>query len=982
MAQDPYNPVASVEPNAAPPDDFQHIQATPASFGGDIATGVQKAGAGAVDLSKFWGKVQSQDASNNAEKEASDLLTQTKMLQGQDALDAQPKVLASLDAIRQKYRDQLTSPESQSQYDGTTTPFFNRFIRGSLDTHFVDQGKTVASKINNDSYSNALNMATAAGSGGSSDPNDKTFWMKDVEVARAKAFMSIKTDAVQKGLWGSPEAQAAAEQKANLIYGAAIEARAMTSPDDAWKAIQSPKVKAQLGADYDKTFKSVEAAVNKAYVSRADAMAVDNPSGVEAFVRANEAKFGHDYGSALERAHAAADNGAGKAAAAQTKGFVFDPTSAPKGAVGRNIKTGEYLFGATTNRDGSPTPGPATAAGVKADNAEGAATIAARTVSFTGDQLYPAFHGQESGGGKNITTSIDDAHGDMQIIPATFKAFAKPGEDINNRADNIAVGKRILNYYSQKYNGDAARVAVAYFSGEGNVSEPGSPTPWKSDRHDGQGTYVSQYVNGILGRLGHPGINAPAPGPLGHGSMTADGGLARPGFDGADPGAAAEPPTPGPAAFMPPPPPAPSQTPEQAQTAIFDDAARRLREIDGMGISQNAKDVAYRQVEVEKNIALAQAGVQAAAVKAREEAASDDVLGDARKNGFQSAYKKLNAYMDDPAQPISEKHFETLNDVLERRYGNPNPINFGPKYAETLNNIVQPKDEAQRVSDPREIMRMEANGEITEKGAGHLMHALEVMKKSTSEFGMQQRIAGVMNYAKDYLDKSVNEPFMQIKDPEGKRIFEMDFTNQFYSQMESWRDGGKNMAEFPLLDRKKLDETLAILRPRSKINEFNIQAGAMAPVQPEAPNTPLPPAPENLNPAAWGTLMQKPPTVGGVPIHHDMWGKVLTALASDPRPAVIASFDRYFGPGGFDGAKLAASLNAQRERGNREEMSPAESDAMTIRQHERAIDEWLHSMPAAASRLLLGDQPITGATETDAQARLATLKDRLKMGAR
>jgi hypothetical protein len=46
-------PYPTVTPRTDVPDDLQHIQANPAEFGGLIAEGAQKAGAGALDISKF-----------------------------------------------------------------------------------------------------------------------------------------------------------------------------------------------------------------------------------------------------------------------------------------------------------------------------------------------------------------------------------------------------------------------------------------------------------------------------------------------------------------------------------------------------------------------------------------------------------------------------------------------------------------------------------------------------------------------------------------------------------------------------------------------------------------------------------------------------------------------------------------------------------------------------------------------------------------
>lgn len=107
---------------------------------------------------------------------------------------------------------------------------------------------------------------------------------------------------------------------------------------------------------------------------------------------------------------------------------------------------------------------------------------------------------QESGG-RDGQVSVDGARGRMQIMPGTFAQFAQSGESIDNPADNERVGRRIIDAYSQRWGGDPERVAVAYFSGPGNVSEPGSPHPWKEDKRDGNGMTVSRYVAQVSARL-------------------------------------------------------------------------------------------------------------------------------------------------------------------------------------------------------------------------------------------------------------------------------------------------------------------------------------------------------------------------------------------------------------------------------------------------------------------------------------------------
>ena len=121
---------------------------------------------------------------------------------------------------------------------------------------------------------------------------------------------------------------------------------------------------------------------------------------------------------------------------------------------------------------------------------------------LSSDAIHNVIVGQESGWNPNAPTSVTGATGIGQIQPGTFAMYAKPGENIKNPADNLAVSKRIIADYYQKFNGDPARIAVAYFSGEGNVAPVGSATPWKQDRADPTGKTTSSYVADIAKRLG------------------------------------------------------------------------------------------------------------------------------------------------------------------------------------------------------------------------------------------------------------------------------------------------------------------------------------------------------------------------------------------------------------------------------------------------------------------------------------------------
>lgn len=135
------------------------------------------------------------------------------------------------------------------------------------------------------------------------------------------------------------------------------------------------------------------------------------------------------------------------------------------------------------------------------------------SVPSTNKSVYDAIYAQESGSGSNTTTSVTGARGGMQIQPATFAQYAKPGESIDNPEDNKAVGKRIIDDLSAKSGGDPARIAVGYFSGPGNIAPPGSPMPWKVDKADPTGKTVSSYVADVTKRLGVPATKAELPDP-------------------------------------------------------------------------------------------------------------------------------------------------------------------------------------------------------------------------------------------------------------------------------------------------------------------------------------------------------------------------------------------------------------------------------------------------------------------------------------
>ena len=118
-----------------------------------------------------------------------------------------------------------------------------------------------------------------------------------------------------------------------------------------------------------------------------------------------------------------------------------------------------------------------------------------------GRDVARSIYSQESSYGKNAGMSVDRAYGPMQVIEPTFNRFAQPGENWKDPRANFNVGQRMVDTFALKYGGDPGRVATAYFSGEGNVASPGSPTPFKRNASDSGGTTTAAYVGSVIKRL-------------------------------------------------------------------------------------------------------------------------------------------------------------------------------------------------------------------------------------------------------------------------------------------------------------------------------------------------------------------------------------------------------------------------------------------------------------------------------------------------
>lgn len=468
-------------------------------------------------------------------------------------------------------------------------------------------------------------------------------------------------------------------------------------------------------------------------------------------------------------------------------------------------------------------------------------------------QLSNAIEGQESGHRANVPDSSTGAVGLRQIEPATFQQYARPGENIRNADDNKAVGNRILADYYNRYGGDPYRIAVAYYSGAGNVAPPGSATPWIRDiDHDKNGKpikSVSQYVSDIAGRLGvAPQAPYAAEAAAERYIMTSDA------TDEVKQHALTEN-----ARFF-----------RQAQIATEGDARARREASDG------ARDAYTTQI-------LTTATTQPAQLSALV------------------AQIDRDPKLDGPAK-IALHNFAT------NKFGLDEGAAYGEAYPEIYRRILLPPGDPQRINDATDILTAGApGGGLSPKGTERLMQVFTASRKNTDQMAVNQAKASLITYMKNKLSFEDNTGPIKIRDPKGEAIFNGKAVPMFESAYDNWIKEGKNPWEF--LTQDNVDKLVGGLRSKSEMAAEKIAAEGGG-VQIE--NAPIPEAPKDANADAWKALLQKPPVMStGQVATPQQYALAINLLAENPTDKVKAQFNKSFGADGAQADDVLAKLKGE-----------------------------------------------------------------------
>ena len=518
------------------------------------------------------------------------------------------------------------------------------------------------------------------------------------------------------------------------------------------------------------------------------------------------------------------------------------------------------------------------------------------STSATLPQVQSAIYGQESSSGKRTETSVTGAVGGMQVQPATFKLYARPGENIANPIDNKNVGDRILTDYYNKYNGDPYRVAVAYVSGPGNVAPPGSATPWINNKADPTGKNVASYVSDVAAKLGVAPIAPYTAEAAVERSIMLDGNLT-----------------------------------DEAKQFALQENSRFFRESEiAMESSTKAKKDAADAVRDKYTTELWTLDTkdpQAGQGLAQKIAADPTLEGPAKSALMGLALTKL--HLDDSIQ-------------------------YGNGFSDMYSRIFLPPGDPNRLDDPNEILRAgdPKDGRLTLNGVKELSGIFQSSRKNPDKAPYDQQIGFFLQGAKDQMAREQDVGPIKIPNPKGEMLYNESFAPMFVRQAHKLMDDAVQSGNYDKIDKflskENVDAMVDKIYPK-KARAYD-ELGARDTVTGEKADQTIPAAPQGIDQGAWGKIMDdRPLSPNGHPVAPGNWAQALQYLRDKPTPQNVEIFSKEFG---VDGTAILKSLNPAQEAPKPEaapnavapvaapaQLAPSEQRAQDDREAERLANE-------------------------------------------
>jgi hypothetical protein len=289
--------------------------------------------------------------------------------------------------------------------------------------------------------------------------------------------------------------------------------------------------------------------------------------------------------------------------------------------------------------------------------------------------------------------------------------------------------------------------------------------------------------------------------------------------------------------------------------------------------------------------------------KAKKEAsdkAQSDLVSEIIRGAGPEVIQKIanNPVLEGPQKENLYK-FATTDGGIE------DPLSYGPGYVETMKRVMAPSDDASKITDFSEVIKLRNEGQLTRKGAADLIQTMQLIRKQPDQAGINTSKASQLEYYKNQFGLSQSDlgGFLKpFKNQKGLDKFNHEFVPAFESAYSDWVAKGKDPMEF-LTNKQKLDDLMNRIYPADQRARDTLQGGES---QGKAP-----PAPEGVEPKNWEKLVNSPPkgkNADGHDITPDDWAKPLTWLRNNPSPENKAKFDRYFAGTGYTADSVLKDL--------------------------------------------------------------------------
>lgn len=287
MARVEYTGVPEAEPQLQAPEDYQHEEASPASFGAQVGQGLEQAGSGAFKLVQFYGQVAADNATNNfLDQRAKILYGDPSMgpavgpdgkpvvgpdgapaynggffgLRGADALKAAPDVQSKMDEIITEEREGLQTPAARQQYDVDTRRYRAQTM-ADIGQHSDQQYKVWATDTNNTSAQLALSQVART----AADPD-----------ASALAGQGVRKAYVRNAQLNGEDAAGAILKADQDVAMARVHALIVNDPITAQKVFDQSAGVLSSRPDYDVLARQVKEATINAQMAPAIDTAVND----------------------------------------------------------------------------------------------------------------------------------------------------------------------------------------------------------------------------------------------------------------------------------------------------------------------------------------------------------------------------------------------------------------------------------------------------------------------------------------------------------------------------------------------------------------------------------------------------------------------------------------------------------------------------------------------------------------------------------